>query len=300
MVKKKIKVCTMTHHTVPNYGAVLQAYALQKTLEKLSVENEILNYKSMRVEKNYYRSFKLCETMKDKIKYFLYFFQRKRYKKFDDFILNNLKISKAYNRVELSTAEDKYDLFITGSDQVWNLNIHNGDTSYMLDFVKDSSKKGSYAASFGYKEVPEIYLDTTYNLLNKFSYLLIREKTGIEIIDSLDIKKQRFQVLDPTLLLTREDYVPFVTSKNRKKYILLYDLINSSRLKQFALDLAKKTKLEIICINPSFKRLKGVKNRFSVGPDEFIDLIANSEYIITSSFHGIIFSMIFEKNFILH
>lgn len=297
MIKKKINVCTMTHHTVPNFGAVLQAYALQKTLEKLSVENELLNYKSMRVEKNYYRSFKLCKTIKDKIKYFLFFFQRKRYKKFDDFILNNLKISREYNKEELSTAEDIYDLFITGSDQVWNLNIHNGDTSYMLDFVKDSSKKGSYAASFGYMEIPIIYKDISCNLLKQFTYLLVRERTGIDIINQLNINIHADQVLDPTLLLTKDDYVPFVKSRNRKKYILLYDLIDSNELKQFAFDLSKKTKLDVISINSSFIRVRGAKNRFSTGPDEFIDLIAKSEYVVTSSFHGIIFSMIFNKNF---
>lgn len=297
MIKKKINVCTMTHHTVPNFGAVLQAYALQKALEKLSVDSEILNYKSIRVEKNYYRSFKLCQTVKDKIKYFLFFFQRKRYKKFDNFVSTHLKISREYTKEDLPMAEDKYDLFIAGSDQVWNLNIHNGDTSYMLDFVKDNSKKGSYAASFGYMEIPSIYKDISYNLLKQFTYLLVREKTGIDIINQLNINTHTYQVLDPTLLLTKDDYLPFVKSKVKTKYILLYDLICSNELKEFAFKLSKETKLDVISINSSFQRIKGAKNIFSAGPDEFIDLIAKSEYVVTSSFHGIIFSMIFNKNF---
>ena len=293
----KIKVCTITHHTVPNFGAVMQAYALQKALDKLEVENEILNYKSMRVEKIYYRSFKLCDNTKDRIKFFLHTFQRKRYKKFDNFVMKNLRLSKEYYKENLQEANNEYDLFIAGSDQVWNLNIHIGDTSYMLDFLDDNSKKGSYAASFGYSKIPEKYHDVTASLLNKFSYLLLREKTGISIIESLNINKNPKLVIDPTLLLDKKDYLHLIKYKKKGKYILFYDLINSDSMMSFAYDLSKKTNLDIWNINTSFKKKKKMKNLSLVGPEDFISLIANSEYVITSSFHGIIFSMIFEKNF---
>lgn len=290
------KICTITHHTVPNYGAILQAYALQKKLDKLGVQNEILNYKSLRVERTYYRSFKLCTSWKQKILYCLNHRSRKRYKKFDDFVNEYLKVSKEYKREELAITNDEYDLFITGSDQVWNLNIHQGDTSYMLDFVSDSSKKGSYAASFGYSSVPEQYKKITYEYLSKINYFLLREETGKNILNDLNINKSAQVVLDPTLLLDKEDYQKIVTPMN-EDYILVYDLINSEELKSFAKELSKKEHLKIKCINVSRKKEKGMYNEYFAGPKEFLSLIANAKYIVTSSYHGIIFSMIFEKNF---
>ena len=266
-------------------------------MNKYGIDNEILNYKSLRVEKEYCRSLKLCKTFKEKIKYILYCIPRKKYKKFDNFVFNNLKLSKLYSKSDLYKSCSVYDLFITGSDQVWNLKLHRGDTSYMLDFIDDDKKKGSYAASFGYSKIPKEFEDISYRLLNKFSYLLLREQLGLNILQTLNINKNGFQVLDPTFLLKREDYNRFTTDKNREKYILFYDMIRSKNLRQFAYQLSKKLKLKIICINTDFRGYYNMKNMYLVGPDEFIDLIAKSEYVVTSSFHGIIFSMIFNKNF---
>lgn len=297
-MEKDFKICTITHHTVPNYGAVLQAYALQKLLDKYKVNNEILNYKSERVERTYYRSFFKCENLKKKIIYLLYYRSRKRYKKFDGFVINELRLSQMYNKNDLNKTNGAYDLFITGSDQVWNLNIHRGDTTYMLDFVNDNKKKGSYAASFGYKDIPKQFEEQSKNLINQFEYILLREDTGLEIISKLGITKNCDVVVDPTLLLDKDDYIKLIGNENSgEKYILCYDLINSPKLIDFALNLSKKFNLKIKNINTSLRSVKGMENLFYEGPIEFLKLFYNAEYIVTSSFHGMIFSLIFNKCF---
>lgn len=293
---KKVKVCTITHHTVPNYGAVLQSFALQKKLDHLGIDNEILNYKSLRVERTYLRHLKYCKNVKQLIKYFLYFKMRKRYFKFDKFIIDNLNVSREYSKEELSCSNENYDLFITGSDQVWNLNIHQGDTSYMLDFVKDDYKKGSYAASFGYSEIPREFIGITFNLLKKLDYFLVREETGAKLLKDIGINKEINVVLDPTLLLTKEHYMKFVKEK-REDYVLVYDLINSNELNKFALQIGKEKNLKVKCINTSRKSVNGMDNIYDAGPEEFLDLIANANYVVTSSYHGIIFSLVFEREF---
>lgn len=296
-MKKSIKVCTLTHHTVPNYGAILQAYALQKILDKLEINNEILNYRSERVERAYYRSFFKCKGIKEKIKFFLYYKSRKKYKKFDQFVNKNLKLSNIYLKEDLEKANKYYDLFISGSDQVWNLRIHQGDTTYMLDFVNDDEKKSSYAASFGYEFIPENFLDISKKLISRYKYLLVREKSGERIIKDMHISKKVKIVSDPTILLEKDDYSKFVNNDKEEEYILFYDLLGSIKLKQFTKRLAEEKKMVIKCINTSYKKEKDMENLFYAGPHEFLNLIAKAKYVVTSSYHGIIFSLIFNKCF---
>lgn len=286
-----IKICTLTHHTVPNYGAILQAYALQKTITKLGYESEILNYESNRVRINYYLKFPWSGSIKEKLKYLLFNFKyRKRNQMFQHFINSHLKLSeKSYTKKDLSTCQKSYDLFIVGSDQVWNLRIHNNDTTYMLDFLKENNKKGSFAASFGYSSIPDNYLETTVKLLSKFNYFNVRETSGKNIlINEIGIKKDKINVvLDPTLLLKKSDWEIFIT-KNNQKYVLIYDLINSPKVKLAAKKISTEMNLKIIEIKT---------DSTTIGPEQFINLFYNADYVVTSSFHGMAFSTIFNKQF---
>lgn len=188
-------------------------------------------------------------------------------------------------------------MFITGSDQVWNLNIHEGDTSYMLDFVVDSRKKGSYAASFGYSEIPEKFKETTKKCLKDFYYYNVREKEGKDILYNL-IGRESQVVVDPTLLLEKNDYSNIIKETNFKgQYIFIYNLTQSPSLIKFAKDFAENKGLKVVCINTNHKKEEGCININDASPQEFLGYLKNSEYVVTSSFHGMIFSLIFNKQF---
>lgn len=292
------RICTITHHTVPNYGAVLQTYALQKAILNLGVESEVLNYDSERVKNTYPISIKEVKNIKQLVKYIAYPAEKKRKRKINEFVKKHVKVSdKVYKRNELYLSNDIYDLFITGSDQVWNLNIHKGDTSYMLDFVNDSSKKGSYAASFGYGDIPEQFKEDTISLLKSFNYYNLRERQGQDILKKY-LNKESNLVLDPTLLLTKEDYKPIIDKVHSiKKYVLIYNITKSESLVEFAKKLANEKGLEVIAINSGYKRVSNCKNILDAAPEEFLGYFMNAEYIVTSSFHGMAFSVIFNKEF---
>lgn len=298
---KRLKTCTITHHTVPNYGAVLQAYALQKTLDSLGFVNEILDYDSERVKYLYHLKYNKNGSLKNKIgfcvTYCIYSKKNKLFKRFAD---KYIKVSSVtYNKSNLKDSEQLYDLFITGSDQVWNLKIHQGDTAYMLDFISDSKKKGSYAASFGYESIPDKYKADTKKYLSTFSYINVRETTGKNILtNDLCLNNEVSVVLDPTLLLGKKEWLKLASVNNpHGDYILIYDLINSSELIAFACQLSRITHCKLIVINHQFKKRKHCKNLYFVSPENFISLFHHAKYVITSSFHGVAFSLILHKQF---
>lgn len=298
MNRDSIKICTITHHTVLNYGAVLQAYALQKAIKKLGYDSEVLDYDSERVKRVYITSLKQVKTLKHFIKYVFFPYDKKRKRKIQKFVDKNIIVSKRkYKKEELVDSNEIYDLFITGSDQVWNLRLHEGDTSYMLDFVTDMNKKGSYAASFGYNEVPEEYKEVTKKYISNFKYLNIREKQGVDIVNNL-VNREGNVVLDPTFLLEKEDYKDIeIPIKETKPYVLLYNLTKSKTIVEFAQKLAKENNCELIVINTELKKVSNGKNVRDASPEEFISYIKNAKFVVTSSFHGIAFSIIFNKQF---
>lgn len=297
------KVGILTYHNTTNYGAILQAYALQKKLIESGNDCDIIDYRCEAIEKNY-KIIKINQSknIKQLIKSILANSNKKCLKeKFEKFKDENLKISKDnYNRENINEVNDKYDEFVVGSDQVWNLNLCGGDTTYMLDFVKEDKKKNSYAASFGYNEVPKKYVDTTKRMLNTFKNICVREEQGKKIIQDL-IEKQADVTLDPTLLLNKKQWYSLIknSDKNEKneEFILLYIVSPNKEIINFTKRLAKKEKCKIIFINNSIKNVFGMKNIKTAGPEEFLKYIKDAKYVVTTSFHGVAFSINLEKQF---
>ncbi|MFI3326459.1 MAG: polysaccharide pyruvyl transferase family protein [Clostridia bacterium] len=300
---KDKKICTITHHTVPNFGAVLQAYALQQAILKLGYSSEILNYQPARVKRFYHQTLFSQNNLKEIIRHCIY---RKEFKlrnnMFSSFVNEYLKLSKTYSDKTISSANDCYDLFITGSDQVWNLVLHQGNKRYMLDFVESKDKKSSYAASFGYNEIPEKYIEETRNLLKEFKDINVREDDAIPMVKKLlgeNIEVN--QVLDPTLLLDKSDWEKLVHPIEFQNYILVYEICRLKETYDYARKIARKTGKKIIAIQP-FGNIHKIEDNeieyiIELTPEKFLSLIYYADYIITSSFHGTIFSIIFEKQF---
>lgn len=297
--KHTIRTCTVTHANVYNLGATLQMYALQKAILKLGYENDVLDYDESRARKLYDPKLSDCKSIKEIIKYFYKYKyrNRNRIKNYKSFIDKYIVLSKhKYSKESLGNSNDLYDLFISGSDQVWNLQLHEYDTAFMLDFVDAAKKKGSYAASFGYSIVPLQFAEKTKNLLSEFSYLLVREDEGKEWIRN-NMNRDALVVADPSVLLLKDDYDLLCDKPKYSKYILVYHLTKTESLIKFARKIAKEKECNLICINNERKDIPDAINLHDVDPKEFICLIKYADCVVTSSFHGIMYSLIMNTQF---
>lgn len=293
-----MKLGIITFHRAINYGAVLQAYALNKATKELGYQSEVINYRYNKIDNGYilFSSKSLKRKLSD-----LYYYPIKsvKIKKFQDFINSNIDLSKETykNTDELKKSNNVYDIYLTGSDQVFNLNMTGDDKNYFLDFVNENSKKNSYAASFGQKQIPEDKKNMYIELLNKFNNISVREKDAIGMVENLLGKKPRIDV-DPSFLLSKEQWKDIsVAPKEKNKYIVLFVMQKNKTIFNFAEELSKKTGYEIIFITDGYKKLLKAKHKKTVSPQEWLGYFLNAEYIITNSFHGLAFAINFNKKF---
>lgn len=296
-----MKIGIITFHEAINFGAVLQTYALQKTVQKFNVECDIIDYKNDKFKIDYKafnkNNIKGVNSFIKELSY-LYIKSVKR-SKFKKFINNNIQLSKIVDSQNmLSKINNEYHKFITGSDQVWNLGCTNNDVNYFLDFVTCISKKNSYAASFGIAEIPNEQKDKYKKLLKSFNNISVREIQGAKIVKDL-VNRDASVNLDPTLLLNKEEWSIVCNNINsiKEDYILVYLMAHSDTIMRFAEDLSKKTACKIIHINSNIIKRASGKYIRTAGPSEFIKLFIEAKYIVTNSFHGTVFSINFNKNF---
>lgn len=191
---------------------------------------------------------------------------------------------------------NRYDYFITGSDQVWNPNYTSGSSIYFLTFAP-KNKRISYAASFGVSEIPEEYIENYKKWLSEMPHLSVREEAGAKIVKDLTGREATVS-LDPTMLLTKEQWLSISqvpSHKPKKGYLLTYFLGNIPKERENLLkDIAKRNDLEIV----NLARVKE-KIPYLTGPSEFIDYIDSASVFCTDSFHGAAFSILLETPFIV-
>lgn len=293
-----MKVGILTFHRAINYGAVLQTFALQKVLSRYC-ECEVIDYRCKYIE-NLYKPFNISKDrfIRSLISTILKYRSRKiKMIKFYKFLDNNVKLSPSFNKSDLKNIEDNYDVFITGSDQVWNNSCAGFDKTYFLDFVSDKRKKNSYAASFGFNKIPNHLEQEYFRLLQGYNNISVREKSGSVIIKCL-LGRNVSVHIDPTFLLTKEEWQEYAYPiHQKKKYILLYSVLKPDKILDYATRLSRETGYKIIYINDSpIKKINAQYLRCS-SPEEFLGLFNEAEYVITNSFHGTVFSIIFEKKF---
>ena len=285
---KKIGVLTWHYHH--NYGGVLQAFAMQCVFEKLNYNVDIVNYRPEKYGlKECVKRLLLSNAISSRL------LNKCRDYKFNKFLKQNLKQSKTFNVSTIKKLkQNKYDAFFVGSDQIWSPNVL--DTTYLLDFVDDNNKKFSYAPSsvIETKDKDKIKLYKKY--LSKFNKISVREQKSKENIDSYvgcDCKV----VLDPTLLLDEPDYTEVVSERNVPSgdYVLCYFLGNNDCYRD-VIDQIKgdMTVYSIMSSNDSCGHYNKI---YDVGPKEFLGLIKNCKLMVTDSFHGLAFSIIFKKQF---
>lgn len=300
------KIGIITYCDCVNYGTMLQAFALQKAIEIMGYDCDYINCKS------YYDPERKIDAYKKRI-FRLGFYithirqvfnrtlidQKKSY--FQLFFKSYFKTSKIsfenYHDLMTSNIEDEYDIFITGSDQVFSAKI-GLKPALFLDFVKDDNKKRAYAPSVGVTTISETDELFYRQHLKKYKYLSCREKSGANILRKYTSKEIEV-VIDPTLLLPKEVWnkysKPYVIPE---PYLLCYFIGNRDYYRIYAKKLAKQMHLKLVFIPMTMNDLIDIKNLCSdCGPSEFLSLINNATFICTDSFHGTCFSINYRKDF---
>lgn len=301
-----MKICTITCHDVYNHGASMQAYALMKYLKNIGHEVEIIDYKPDYLS-NHYNIWSINNPVWEKniITRLIYLTLKmpgrmkslKRKKAFDEFRDSYLNItSQRYtSNEELRNNLPQADAYICGSDQIWNSLHQNGkDPAFYLDFVPNNKVKASYAASFATDTIDDKYKPMVKDLVSKLDGVSVREKSGVKIVKDLGIEKA-INVVDPVFLLDKEDWDNIGTETFNEKYILVYDFDKSSLVEKLARDIAKKKGYKIYTINAD--KPKYADKHFNLsGPKTFVSLVKNAEFVISNSFHAVVFSVIYNKN----
>ena len=305
-----MRIAIITFHDTANFGATLQCAALSHFLDDKGHDVVVINYlpRYVRDKKSIFKEFKNINSNSNKVKAFVKGFCymthskeiKKKNKKYDVFIANNITTTNKYlNGDELSANPPKADLFICGSDQIWNPALTGGklDKAFFLTFA--SGRKASYGASVGEMNI-ETYAEEIKGLTSDFLRISVREHSVATALANV-LKRDVSTVLDCTLLLNKEDYYPMEVDYDiNNRYLLLYNIQNSSVAISIARRIAKERKLEIIDISPNpFVRFEGTKKILDIGPGEFLSLFHRADYVVTNSFHGTVFSIIYEKQFIV-
>ena len=297
-MEKRYDVVTLTFHQSENYGALLQAYALQKAIRNLGYKTCIIDYYSTGIaywsrKINFLKDGYNLSTVKNIIWQYII---RKKTEKFNVF-RKELQLSGRFEGETIQDSEALSKCFIVGSDQVWNCDCTFEDYHYFLDFLGDNHRKLSYAASFGYSEIPPKYLERTKALLEAFDVITTREEQGQSIVKEL-IDKDAITVLDPVLLITPEQW-DFGGIGLGKKYIFVYQAEKSNSLIEYAKHIGYKLKCPIYIVSNVFKGTigKNIHSISDIGPDQFINYLKGAEYVVTNSFHGTALSILFNKHF---
>lgn len=300
-----MKICTITCHDVYNHGASLQAYALMTYLKKQGNDVEIIDYKPEYLS-GHYRLFSIDNPKWEKniltkvvylslkVPYKIPGLKRKR--KFDKFTKKYLSITnKRYtSNEELKSDPPKADAYLCGSDQIWNSLHKNGrDKAFYLDFVTDDKIKAAYAASFATDSIEDKHKDMVKSIVSRLDGVGVREISGVKILHDLGIEKA-VNVLDPVFLLDNNEWNTIGNRNFNEKYILVYDFDNNPLIKKLAKDISHKNGYKIYTINHYKAGYEDKSFRFS-GPEIFVSLVRNAEFVISNSFHAIVFSIIYEK-----
>lgn len=287
----KIAIATMSRDI--SYGGNLQAYALQKTIlqnshsqclqiarhnKRHSVFVPIRNIRNILTDANrllhypqYRRKLNLFEIFQDE------------YIQFTDMV---------YTDNNADGLNNVFDCFISGSDQVWNC-ASGLDSILFLNFANKDKMKVSYAASIGLSKVPEQYQVEFVQAVNSYDHVSVREKRAQEIVEELT-KKKATHVLDPVFLLEASEWREHIGQPiEQEKYIFVYATQVSEALLNCVKECQRLTGLKVITVH-KIEDYEVIE--FKSGPLEFLNYVNNAEYVITSSFHCVAFSMLFSKN----
>lgn len=294
------RIGLITIHDTLNFGSLLQTYGLYKAIEQLGKNIMLIDYKNKVIAERE-KTYRLNEVKNLKELYKAIFhhpFLEEKHKNFWDFINANMKVSQPYTANNIKDANSQFDTFVVGSDIVWGMQITGCDFNYMLEFVEDAKKKISFSSSVGTRWGKE-YDDKIKHLLDRFDVVCVREQLAQKWINELLPYKTVIETCDPTMLWSKDTLwgqynKPELVSSS--KYVLIYLKTDDNRTVKDAIEYGKRHGLPVYNINYNHS-VFGVKNIRPTTVNEWISWFANAEVVFTASYHGIMFSLYFEKPF---
>ena len=288
------KVGLLTFHRTTNFGSSLQTYGLYKAIEKEGYAPEIIDYRCPAIERREAISQKWEGGIKGVAKEILLMPAiRKKAKNLEQFTESHMNKSVVYMPETIKEADGKYKKYMIGSDIVWGRDITEDDYAFFLDFVSDSTKKYAFSASSGGYEIRE---DETRlrRCLRDFAQIAVREEAAVDWVKQLSGKDADW-VCDPTMLLTAEEWKGlFNLEQHYRDYVLVYFNDDSGKCIRDAIAYAKKYRKKVLMINYVLP-VKGTKTVRPTTLDEFISLIYHADAVFTASYHGMLFSIYFNK-----
>lgn len=312
-----MKILIITYSRTKNYGGILQSYGLYKYLIDNGYDAEFIDYVPARCNVENKKVFTDNTVRKSKVwgknkltkalwQIIEYPKIQEGFKPFRSFMDSRANFSHRYYSIdELKGDPPVGDIYITGSDQVWNsqFNFSNEiDEPFYLNFVS-GVKKISYASSFGGNTIPEKNIEKVRQMLADYNYISVRENGGRDLLSELDICAE--VVADPTMLCSPSTWEDMVADVNIKNYLLIYMIKFDDNIFKLAKKSAKRLNKSVkyIILNPNEKNnFKGSKKDVIVCPslEKWLSYIHYSELVITDSFHACVFSILFHKKFIVY
>lgn len=295
----KIGIVSRVHGI--NYGANLQAFALQKALEILGHDVQYINYNVLISTKGIRR---ILSAGYGLIRNFLGYTKRK---KATLNFRNNIHFTQPlHNITDINRECCKFDMLMAGSDQIWNPRYYKSSHGlYLFENIGSGIPKVSYASSIGVSELNETYIKKLKDTLVDFRKVSCRENAGVKLLSEIGFDANR--MIDPTFLLTEKEWKESINVEPiiKGEYILCYVMPGVEPLNSYIIRLAEKIRNDNIPIgrivvmgDKEYKGLfsKHLYNR-TAGPAEFLNILYNAKFVLTSSFHGTCFSVIFRKQF---
>lgn len=294
----KIGILTFHFPENKNFGASMQSYAVYKMIEKLGFDVELIDFELLKISfKSKIKRIIFLEGLKDRVvgKYF-FEYESKFLKRGKNILFSS----------SLKKLNKDYDAFVVGSDQVWrSVWLGKAAKHYFFDFVDDDKKKVAYAASFGIDnwEGDKKLTEEIKPLIKRFNHISVREESGINICKNI-FGVEAICVLDPTLMISKEDYQPILNdwkdkSHLKKKYIAHMLLDDTEELKNESEKIGKYLGADINYIKGKIKKIFGIKYFEYNKVSEWLTYLKDAELVITDSFHCTVFSIIFHKRFVV-
>lgn len=300
-----MNVSIITCSNANNYGAILQTFALYYYIHALGHETAVLDYRPSYLEFKIKRWYYAHHDFIEWCKMFLRYNERSRliskYKSIRGFADEYIRFSsQIYHSVhELRANTPIADIYIAGSDQIWNPSLPNGsDSSFFLDFGPHTTKRISYAASFAVDNLPESKKHDIKGWLDRFDGVSVREQSGKKICDELGIDAAL--VCDPVLLHSSDLWISIADYSRvpDTPYLLVYDFMKSKDIRLLSKKVASQKSLKIVSVSPYYLSY-AYRNFCDCTPSQFLALIDKADCVVCNSLHGCIFSVLLRKDFFM-
>ncbi len=292
-----MKIGLITFHDTTNFGSILQTYGLYKAIENLGHECFVIDYQCESIVARELPKFHLTVNVKSLVSQILFLPTKKRkHRKLLSFLSTHAKISQPLFRNTVHEIDGEYDKYFVGSDIVWGLDITQGDTAYFLDFIKCKQQKFAFASSIGSPWTKEDK-NRVKPLLNEFQHIAVREDESADWVEELTLTRPDV-VCDPTMLLESNEWERIKSDKYASigRYVFVYFNDSANKALDSAKRYAKMFGTKVLYVNYG-RSIAGVQSVKPTSIEDFLSLIFYAEHIFTASYHGMLFSTYFRKQF---